>query len=139
MSDKTNALEDIILNRYLRGIAGVGPFTAAVGLFTALPNGDGESATVGGVAQNEVANAGSYARTLCGFGAPSSNQVVNAADITFPTASAAWGTVTHFAIHSTTTYGAGSILYFGTLPDPKVVGNGDIFEFLASQLVISEA
>ena len=48
----------------------------------------------------------------------------NIASIVFPQASFSWGTITALAIHSQST-GTGNMLYFGSLPVPRNVLNGD--------------
>jgi len=124
---KTNYLEDAVLNHFLRGVSAGGPYNPYVALFTSAP---GEAA--GGT---EVSG-GSYARRACGFSAPVSGAVTNAADITYPQATASWGTITHFAIFDALS--GGNMLYYGTLPVSKTVGTDDIFEFLAGTLSVTE-
>lgn len=86
----------------------------------------------------EVAT-GSYARvqTAGKWGAPSgTTQVANNATITFPTASASWGTVTHFELWTAST--AGTRLAWGSLGTSKAVGTGDTPSFAAAALVLTE-
>jgi hypothetical protein len=47
----------------------------------------------------------------------------NAADITFPTPTANWGTITHFAIFDASS--SGNMLFHGALAQSKTVNNGD--------------
>jgi len=61
--------------------------------------------------------------------------VQNAAIITFPTASALWGTMTHFALFSGGTAGA-SVLCSGALTVSKTVESGDTARFAAGALDI---
>lgn len=58
--------------------------------------------------------------------------VDNNDEITFPTATVAWGTVTHFGIHDAAT--AGNLLYHGALESPHVIGIGGIFKFQVGDL-----
>jgi hypothetical protein len=86
--------------------------TPAATMYLALATGDpGEAAT--GASMSEVANTNNYARTAITFAAASSRAVAQNAIVTFPTASGSWGTVTHYAIVNSGTYGAGNVLAYG--------------------------
>lgn len=118
---KTNYLEDQIINHIFR----TGTFTKPTNLYVALYT----SATADDGTGTEVTG-GSYARaqldpldanwtaTSAGDG-----QTDNASAITFPTPSANWGTITHFAIMDAAA--AGNMLYHGSLTASKTVNNGD--------------
>ena len=132
---KTNFLEDLVLNRYLNNIAGTGPYECYIGLGlnTGTPNETGSGF-------NEPA-VGSYARKQANFSAPSTvtngpNTVTNPSAITFPQATAAWGTVRYVGVFSAIS--GGTLLYYQQLSSDKVVGIDDIFEFLATTLTIGE-
>lgn len=84
------------------------PGTVYLCLCTADPT---DAAT--GASMNEVANANGYVRTAITFGAPSTRRTTQSAIVTFPQASGAWGTVTHWAICDSNTYGAGNVLAHG--------------------------
>jgi hypothetical protein len=64
----------------------------------------------------------------------SPTQVANNAVITFPTATADWGTIVGFSISA----GAGGETYYGTLTTSKAVLNGDTPSFAVGALVITE-
>ena len=132
---KTNFLEDLVLNRFLRNVAGTGPYPAYVALGTSAttPSENGSGFT-------EVSG-GSYARQAAGFSAPVSvngapNTVTNPSAISFPQATASWGTVRWIGIF--TAVSGGTLLYFQQLASDKVVGIDDIFEFLTGTLIIGE-
>lgn len=134
MTALTNVLEVQLLDHVLRNIAFSSPSAVFVALFTADP-GEG---LMGGGAPFEVANANAYARQPVTFGVPVSGAgtSANTADVVFLTATPlAWGTITHVAIMTSATYGAGQGLFYGPLATPKVVGSGDVFRFIAGQLV----
>lgn len=120
MTAISDYLEAKILNWALRGTAmGTAPATVYVALFTAAPNDAGGGTEVAG---------GSYARvgvsTTGGFNAPTTGGLSdNAADITFPTPTAAWGTVTHIGVFDAAT--GGNLLFHGALTTSKTVNNGD--------------
>lgn len=126
MSAKTDYLENAILNHVLRGVA-LGTSSAYVALFTVAPTESGGGTEVTG---------GSYARQLASFSAPSGGVCTNPSAITFPQATAGWGTVQAFAIMDNVS--GGNMLYFGNLAVSKNVQTNDVFEFLASQLSITE-
>jgi hypothetical protein len=101
--------------------------TAYIALYTATPSDTGGGTEVTG---------GSYARfTTSGatWNSAASGSISNAVDITFPTATANWGTITGVAILDAST--AGNFIWWGDLSATKTVNNGDVFKFLAGQLV----
>jgi hypothetical protein len=86
---------------------------------------------------NECANSNNYARVSCAFGAASSRAISNSGTVTFNTASGSWGTVTHFAVVDSSTYGAGNMLAHGSLSTSKSIVNGNTPSFAAGQISIS--
>lgn len=130
---KTNFLEDRILDLVLRNNADFAytfPTSVYVALFTADP---GEA----GAQINEVSG-GAYARQLVAFSTivADSGQALNSGVITFPTATASWGTVTHVGIMDALT--TGNMLYYGALGTSKTVGLGDQLSFAISTLTVTE-
>lgn len=135
MAKLSDHLEAKLLDHIYNEIAYASPTTIYVALYTTDPT-DADTGT-------EVSG-GSYARVLVnpsGGGAPEWNVAVvdgtrhavdNQEDITFPTATAAWGTLTHVGIHDHIT--AGNLLHHGPLASSQVVGDGGIFKFLAGDL-----
>lgn len=117
-----------MIDAVLRGVAysNVGVFVA---LFTAAPGEAG-----GGT---EVSTVGTgYGRQAVTFIAPVNGATENSADVTYVVASAAWGTITHFAIFDAVA--AGNMLYHGALVTPRVVNAGDQAKFLAGALDVAE-
>lgn len=104
-----------------------------IGLFTTNPNDAGAGGT-------EVTG-GSYARQAFArngtnwgsstAGAPSTIQ--NLLAVTFPTATANWGTVTGWGYFDAAS--AGNLLFWAALDTSKAVNNGDTAEFAAGALV----
>ena len=135
MSKLSNYLEQKLLDHLYNEVTLAVPTTIYVALYTTDPT-DADTGT-------EVSG-GSYARVLVnqnGGGSPAWDLAVvdgigykvdNANDITFPTATAAWGTVTHVGIHDHAT--AGNLLHHTILDSSQVVGDGGIFKFLAGAL-----
>lgn len=134
MSKLSDYLESDLLDEIFNGVAFVAPDTW-VSLYTTDPT-DADTGT-------EVSG-GSYARVRVyanGGGTPDwklaavdgiGHLVENSDDIVFPTATAAWGTVTHFGVHDAAT--GGNLLFHGVLDSSQVVGDGGIFKFLADDL-----
>jgi hypothetical protein len=94
--------------------------TTYLGLFTTAPT---MPAGTGGV---EVSG-GSYARVAIGgsMAAAASELIASNAAITFPAATASWGTVTSIGIFDALT--AGNLLWAGPLSSSATVGSGDTF------------
>lgn len=134
MSAMSDYAESALLQELFNGIAFTGPDTW-VSLYTTDPT-DADSGT-------EVSG-GSYARVRVyanGGGTPDWNTAVvdgigylvdNSDDITFTTATASWGTVTHFGVHDAVS--GGNLLMHGSLTSPKPVGDGDTFKFPVGDL-----
>jgi hypothetical protein len=78
---------------------------------------------------------GSYARvqmdssSVNKWNVPAAGLTDNIAAITFPVATASWGTVTNVAICDASS--GGNFLYHGAISESKTEGNGDTFEFAA--------
>ena len=122
----TDYLENKLLDHVLRNTAYTSPTTVYVALFTAAPGEAGGGTEVSG---------GGYARQAVTFGAPSAGSTSNSADITFPTATANWGTITHFAIFDAST--GGNMLYYGQLTSSVTVNSGQQLTIPAGNLTIS--
>lgn len=119
-------LEEKLLNASLRNTAYTPPTTVYVALYKSDPSDDNTGTEVTG---------GDYARQTVTFSAPSSGAVASSNDVTFPTATADWGTATHFGLLDTTT--AGNLLFSGSLTTPRTINSGDQFTFLAGQITVS--
>lgn len=121
MGSLTNTAETEMLDHVLNNLAYSSPANIYLGLCTADPT---DAAT--GASANEVANTNAYQRTAISFGAYSSRAVTQDADVDFPQASGgSWGTVTHWAIFTSQTYGAGDCLAHGAFNTSKTVNDGD--------------
>ena len=124
----SNFLENALINATLRATTYTSPATVYVSLYTTDPT-DADSGT-------EVSG-GSYARTSATFDAPSNGVTQNSADITFPTATAGWGTVTHIGVHDAST--AGNLLFHTPLDTSKTIDSGDIFKIETGNLTVTLA
>jgi hypothetical protein len=128
MAEMSNHLENALINATLRNTAYTSPTTVYVALYTTDPT-DADTGT-------EVTG-GSYARTAVTFAAPSNGVTTNSADITFPTCTLAWGTVTHIGIRDALT--SGNLLYHTPLDASKTIDLGDIFKITTGNLSVTLA
>jgi len=128
MAEFSNFLEDALINAVLRNTTYTSPATVYVSLYTTDPT-DADTGT-------EVSG-GSYARTAVTMGAPSNGVSTNSADVTFPTATASWGTVTHIGIHDAST--SGNLLFHTPLDTSKTIDSGDIFKIETGNLSVTLA
>jgi hypothetical protein len=126
MSELSNHLENALINATLRNTSYTSPATVYAALFTTDPTDAGTGTEVTG---------GSYARTSITFGSPSNGVTTNSADVTFPTCTAAWGTVTHMGIYDAST--SGNLLYHTPLDASKTVDSGDIFKISSGNLSVT--
>lgn len=122
----SDAAENLLLD-HVNLVAAWTPSTPLkVALYTAAPGESGGGTEVTG---------GSYARTNVTFGAASGGSASNSADVTFPTASANWGTVVAAAIFDS--HATPKFIWYGTLTASKTVDNGDTFKIPTGSLTIS--
>ena len=129
MSAASDYLENKVLDHVLGGTSYTQP-TVYVGLWTA---DDGlESGTV----TSEVSG-GSYARQTASFAAASSGSAATDATITFPTATASWGTITHIALMDAVS--GGNVLFHGAVTTSKTIDSGDTFQISSGNLTITLA
>ncbi len=125
---KTYYLDNNFLNAALRSVPFSPPPTIYVSLYTVAPSVSGGGTEVTG---------GGYARQTVTFSTPANGQAANLADVVFPIAAAAWGTVTAFGLTDAPT--GGNLLYFNLLSVPRAVGINDQVRFPTGQLIASEA
>jgi len=118
--------ENKIIDHCLGTTTWTKPTAVYLGLFTADP---GEAS--GGT---EVSG-GSYARQAVAFNAAASGATDNTAEIAFPVATAAWGTITHVVIFDAVT--AGNRIWHGPLAAEKIIGIDDQFKMAAGALDVS--
>jgi len=115
MSAFTNYLEQQLIGCTLLGSTFTSPTTIYVGLATAFSS-DGSTIT-------EV-NTGSYARQPIPFTPVSGSVASNNGDVTFPQATADWGTITHTILYDAVS--GGNPLYWAEETIPRVVEEDDI-------------
>lgn len=113
----TDILENRVINHFFRATSQTSPAAVYLGLFTAAPSEDGTGGT-------EVSG-GSYARQAITFGAPSAGATDNTATITFPTATANWGTVIGVGIFDAST--SGNLFIYAALSASQTINTGGTF------------
>jgi len=126
MAEFTDYLENKIIDHMLRNQAYTPPSTVYVALFTSATDDTGGGTEVSG---------GSYARQAVTLSAASGGASSNTADITFPQATAAWGTITHVALMDAET--GGNMLMHSPLDASKTINNGDTFKINAGNLDVT--
>jgi hypothetical protein len=132
MGSKSNYLENKILDHVLGGVTYTPPATLYVALFTAAPGetGGGTEVSGGGYARVAVAN------DTTNWPAASNGQKSNGTVITFPAATANWGTVVAWGIFDAAT--GGNLLYYGDVSPNRTVNNGDTAQFAVGALTFTE-
>jgi len=126
MSEMSNFLENALINATLRATTYTSVATVYVSLWTSDPTDAGSGTEVSG---------GSYARTAVTFAAPSNGVTTNSADVTFPTATASWGTVGWIGINDAAS--SGNLLYHSPLDTSKTIDSGDIFKISTGNLSVT--
>lgn len=114
MSQATDYLENKIIDHVLRATAFASPATVYLALFTAAPSDAGGGTEVSG---------GGYARQAVTFVAPTNGATDNSEAVTFPAATANWGTISHWAIFDAAS--AGNMLIWGAWTTAKAINSGD--------------
>ena len=130
MAEMSNFLENALINATLRATTYTSVATVYVSLWTSNPTDAGDGTEVTG---------GSYARTAVSFATASgtSGNILNDADVTFPTATASWGTVGWIGINDAATFG--NLLYHTALDTAKTIDSGDIFKISTGNLSVTLA
>jgi hypothetical protein len=126
MGSITDYLEKELLDHICNATWNV-PTTVFLGLFTADPTDTGAVGT-------EVVD-GAYTRVTITFVTAVTRNVTQKAKVTFPQATADWGTVTHYGIHDAVS--AGNVLAHGALNTSKTVVNGNTPSVATGEVVVS--
>lgn len=122
-----------VFDHLLKQATWTAPTNVYVALFTSDPgydNATGVEVSGGSYARVQHQGAGDWIATV-----GSDLQYENNGTITFPTATANWGTVSHFALFDALT--AGNYLAGGALTTAKYVSNGDVASFADATLKLS--
>jgi len=127
MAEKTDYLENLVLEHFLRGNAQASPATIYAALFTVAPGEAGGGTEVTG---------GSYARQTIAFGVAAGGVVSNTGLVTFGPATAGWGTVVSIALMDALT--AGNMLYYKTLSASRLININDKMEIQIGYFTVTE-
>ena len=145
MANMSDYLENKLIDHIFRATAFTMPSAITIALLTTLA---GDSDTGGTIVE---VSGGSYARVsvppstanwlstnglASGASSGTGGATNNVAAITFPVATANWGTIVGVAILDSITLGAGNVLFYGPLAINKTVNTNDTFQFAANQLSI---
>ena len=130
MSAASDYLENKLLDHTLGNTTYTQPAALYVGLYTA------DTGLEANTPSAEVSG-GSYARKAATFSAAASGSSATSATITFDTATANWGTITHVAV--TDAVSGGNILFWGSVTAAKTIEISDTFQISAGNLTISLA
>lgn len=126
----TNYGENLLINNLLRGQSVTIP-NVYLAIFTANPGEDGSQVS-------EVSGSG-YARVDItgngGFTSPIDGRVTTNQDIEFPTATGAWGTITHAGIMDAAT--GGNMLCYVQSDTPRDVLIGDAVRVRAGEMTFT--
>lgn len=141
MSAMSDYLENKIIDWLFRGQTFTPPTGLYVGLLTAAPSDTGGGTEVSGnnyarvnLAPSLANWAGTQSATSTTASSGTSGTTSNNAQVSFPTPSASWGTVTHFGIYDATS--AGNLLFYGALNIAKTINSGDTVTFPISSLSV---
>jgi len=128
----SDQLENDLLNAIFNDPGYSSPANVYVALFTAAPSDAGGGTEVSG---------GSYARvstSSADWNPAVEGSKDNANEIAFTTATASWGTCTHYALLDHLTASAGTnYLLWGALTTSKTIGVGDTAKFSSGSIVAS--
>lgn len=129
---KSDFLENELLDHVFGNAAYTAPANVYVALYTAAPTDAGGGTEVSGGSYARVTVANNATNWPAAVGGAKSNGVA----ITFPQATASWGTVTHFGIFDAAS--GGNLLRWGSLGTAKAIGNGDTANFPIGDLDLTE-
>jgi hypothetical protein len=130
MSAASDYTENKVLDHVLKNTAFTQPTNLYLGLWTA------DDGLESGTLTSEVSG-GSYARQTLSFGTASGGSASTDATVTFPAATANWGTITHVAIMDAST--GGNVLFHGSVTTSKTIESGDTFQVSSGNLTVSLA
>ena len=126
MAEISNYLENKLLDHVLRNTSYTSPTTVYVGLYTSNPDEGNTGSEVSG---------GSYARQALSVTTASGGIVTSSADVTFPQATANWGTISHIGLLDAIT--SGNLLMYTALTTSKAIDSGDVLKIASGSLTAS--
>jgi hypothetical protein len=137
MSAASNYLENKVLDHVLTATAYSQPSTRYLALFNNT-SGSAAANLEAGTLTDETSTSGTaYVRKAVTFAAASGGSSATNATVTFDTATANWGTITHVAIMDAET--SGNVLFYGAVTTSKTIETGDTFQVSSGNLTVSLA
>jgi hypothetical protein len=137
MSAASNYLENKVLDHVLTATSYTAPTTRYLALFTNT-SGSAAANLEAGTLTDEVSGSGTaYTRKAITFAAASGGSSASNATVTFDTATANWGTITHVAVMDASS--SGNVLFYGAVTTSKTIETGDTFQVSSGNLTISLA
>jgi hypothetical protein len=126
MAELSDYLENKLLDHVLRNVSYTSPTTVYVGLYTSDPEDDNSGTEVSG---------GSYARQILSVTTSTDGIVTSSADVTFPQATAQWGTISHIGLLDAVS--SGNLLMHTPLTTSRAVEVGDVLKISTGSLTAS--
>ena len=137
MSAASNYLENKVLDHVLTATAYSQPSTRYLALFTNTSGSAAANLEAGTLTDEVSTSATAYGREAVTFAAASGGSSATNATVTFDTATANWGTITHVAIMDAET--SGNVLFYGAVTTSKTIETGDTFQVSSGNLTVSLA
>lgn len=138
----TNFAENALVNSWFRSQAAYKPAAVYIGLLTAVT--DAEAGTVtevtgGSYARQQIAQADAQwsAPATINDGGTDWREITNVNVLTFPTATANWGTITHFGVYDAAT--GGNLLGVVAFGSSRTINNSDTLSIGAGLLKLRMA
>lgn len=138
---KSNYLENKVLNLLLGNVSYTIPTTLYVGLWD---SSDGTltdastGASAGEISGNGYSRAAVANDTTTWGTATTDSTRRNAIEISFPTATGAWGSTSVDQMAILDASSGGNILFWADLGTPKIIGNGDSVKFGINDITVVE-
>jgi hypothetical protein len=137
MSAASNYLENKVLDHVLTSTAYTAPTTRYLALFNNTSTNAAANLEAGTLTDETSSSGTAYARMPVTFAAASGGSSATNATVTFPAATANWGTITHVAVMDAGT--SGNVLFWGAVTTSKTIETGDTFQVTSGNLTISLA
>ena len=137
--NKSQYFENALLN-WLKGTAfPAAPATVYVALFTTAPSNDTGSGAVevsgGAYARVSITTSSGWSAISGGGSSATPEQISNAATLTYPTATANWGTVVAIGLYDAAS--GGNLLYWNAITS-QTINSGAVASFAAGALVVTD-
>ncbi len=132
---KSDTLERALLDHVLGGPDYTRPATVHIAAFTVAPTDAGGGTEVSGGNYSRVAVTNNATNFPAASGTSPASKT-NGSTITFPTASASWGTIVAGAVYDAAS--GGNLLYWGTLSQNKTIDANDQLVFGTGQITFTE-